>query len=122
MNTNTSRRNLIKKIAAGSVAAAVSHPLLALASENMKDIKLKGNINHSVCQWTYGFMPLEELCAEVKKMGLAPGYTTGVTGMGKMFAEMMGSFKLAFLISIIAVSNPSCLDFAAVFSAASLNN
>jgi hydroxypyruvate isomerase len=70
MNTNTSRRNLIKKIAAGSVAAAVSHPLLALASENMKDIKLKGNINHSVCQWTYGFMPLEELCAEVKKMGM----------------------------------------------------
>ena len=70
MNTNTSRRNLIKKIAAGSVAAAVSHPLLALASENMEDIKLKGNINHSVCQWTYGFMPLEELCAEVKKMGM----------------------------------------------------
>jgi len=70
MNTKTSRRNLIKKIAAGSVAAAVSHPLLALASENMKDIKLKGNINHSVCQWTYGFMPLEELCAEVKKMGM----------------------------------------------------
>ena len=70
MNTKTSRRNLIKKIAAGSVAAAVSHPFLALASENMEDIKLKGNINHSVCQWTYGFMPLEELCAEVKKMGM----------------------------------------------------
>jgi hydroxypyruvate isomerase len=36
----------------------------------MEDIKLKGNINHSVCQWTYGFMPLEELCAAVKKMGM----------------------------------------------------
>ena len=70
MNTNTSRRNLIKKIAAGSVAAAVSHPFLALASENMEDITLKGNINHSVCQWTYGFMPLEELCVEAKKIGL----------------------------------------------------
>ena len=70
MNTNTSRRNLIKQIAAGSVAAAVSHPFLALASENMEDTKLKGNINHSVCQWTYGFIPLEQLCAEAKQMGL----------------------------------------------------
>jgi len=46
---------------------------------------------------------LTDIDAEVKKMGLAPGYTTGVTGMGKMFAEMMGSFKLAFLISIIGM-------------------
>jgi multidrug efflux pump subunit AcrB len=39
----------------------------------------------------------------VKKMGLAPGYTTGATGMGKMFAEMIDSFKLAFLLSIIGM-------------------
>src|SRR5262249_46731060 len=38
-----------------------------------------------------------------KKKGLAPGYTTGVSGMGKMFAEMMDSFKLAFLLSIIGM-------------------
>jgi HAE1 family hydrophobic/amphiphilic exporter-1 len=46
---------------------------------------------------------IPEINAEVKKMGLAPGYTTGVTGMGKMFAEMMDSFKLAFLLSIIGM-------------------
>jgi HAE1 family hydrophobic/amphiphilic exporter-1 len=46
---------------------------------------------------------LTDIDAEVKKMGLAPGYTTGVTGMGKMFAEMMDSFKLAFLLSIIGM-------------------
>ncbi len=46
---------------------------------------------------------LADIDAEVKKMGLAPGYTTGVTGMGKMFAEMMDSFKLAFLLSIIGM-------------------
>ena len=46
---------------------------------------------------------LPEIDAEVKKIGLAPGYTTGVTGMGKMFAEMMDSFKLAFLLSIIGM-------------------
>lgn len=70
MNKNTSRRSVIKQIAAGSVAAAVSQPFLAFAPENMEAYKLKGNINHSVCQWTYGFIPLEQLCAEVKKMGL----------------------------------------------------
>lgn len=30
---------------------------------------LKGNINHSVCSWTYSFIPLEELCLLVKKLG-----------------------------------------------------
>jgi hydroxypyruvate isomerase len=70
MNKKTSRRKLIKQIAAGSLAAAVTQPLFALASENMKEEKLKGNINHSVCQWTYGFLPLDQLCQKVKKMGL----------------------------------------------------
>lgn len=46
---------------------------------------------------------LADIDAKVKEMGLAPGYTTGVTGMGKMFAEMMDSFKLAFLLSIIGM-------------------
>lgn len=46
---------------------------------------------------------LSEIGDEVKKLGLPPGYTTGVTGMGKMFAEMMDSFKLAFLLSIIGM-------------------
>jgi HAE1 family hydrophobic/amphiphilic exporter-1 len=46
---------------------------------------------------------LTEISEEVRKIGLPPGYTTGVTGMGKMFAEMMDSFKLAFLLSIIGM-------------------
>ena len=71
MNNLTSRRNLLKQIATGSLAAAVIQPLQAFADTNMEEQeKLKGNINHSVCQWTYGFMPLNELCAAVKKIGL----------------------------------------------------
>jgi hydroxypyruvate isomerase len=31
---------------------------------------MKGNINHSVCRWCYGGIPLEELCAGAKKMGI----------------------------------------------------
>ncbi len=46
---------------------------------------------------------LVEIDEKVQKIGLPPGYTTGVTGMGKMFAEMMDSFKLAFLLSIIGM-------------------
>jgi len=31
---------------------------------------LKGRINHSVCRWCYGRIPLEELCAFCKKLGI----------------------------------------------------
>lgn len=30
---------------------------------------LKGNIHHSVCQWTYGFLSVEELCKVVNDIG-----------------------------------------------------
>ncbi len=46
---------------------------------------------------------LSEIDTAVKEIGLPPGYTTGVTGMGKFFNEMMASFKLAFLLSIIGM-------------------
>lgn len=64
-----SRRNMLKKLAAGSVAASLS-PLTTFANEEKSMYQLKGNINHSVCQWTFGSVPLEELCVTVKKMGL----------------------------------------------------
>ena len=70
MNNKSSRRNALKQMAAGSLAIAAS-PLTSLAAnENDEMYKLKGNINHSVCQWTYNFLSLDELCVEVKKMGL----------------------------------------------------
>ncbi len=64
-----SRRNMLKTLAAGSVAASLS-PLTSFANEEKPMYQLKGNINHSVCQWTFGKVPLEELCVTVKKMGL----------------------------------------------------
>ena len=71
MNKPTSRRKLLKQIATGSLAAAVIQPLQAFADTNMQEQqKLKGNINHSVCQWTYGSIPLDQLCQEVKKIGM----------------------------------------------------
>jgi hydroxypyruvate isomerase len=64
------RRKLIKQLAAGSLAVA-SLPSIAAtcSSTNPKKTALKNNINHSVCQWTYNFISLEELCKVVKDIG-----------------------------------------------------
>jgi hydroxypyruvate isomerase len=62
------RRNLIKSLAV-SAAAVASGNAMAACNTNADDYKMKGNINHSVCWWTYNFMPLEELCKVVKQIG-----------------------------------------------------
>ena len=66
------RRNALKNILLTGTAVAAS-PVLSMANAgtSMKEEKLKGNINHSVCQWTYNFLPLEELCQIVKKIGFS---------------------------------------------------
>jgi hydroxypyruvate isomerase len=65
------RRTLIKNMltATAAIGAATSLPLVAEANKKDKPLKFKGNINHSVCQWCYNFMPLEDLCKLVKKIG-----------------------------------------------------
>ena len=66
------RRAVIKNLLVGSVAVGASSMLNACVAETKNDtgaMKLKGNINHSVCQWCYGSIPLEELCKAVKEMG-----------------------------------------------------
>ena len=71
----TNRREAIKQIATGTavLGSASILPVSAFAGqfddENNKALKLKGNINHSVCQWTYNFLSVEELCKVVKKIG-----------------------------------------------------
>lgn len=32
---------------------------------------MKGNIKHSVCRWTYGFLSLDQLCIKVKEIGFS---------------------------------------------------
>ncbi|MBP6025175.1 hydroxypyruvate isomerase family protein [Ferruginibacter sp.] len=69
MENNSSRRQLLKQLAVGSVAMA-ANPLASLAAADNSNMKLKGNINHSVCRWTYNFLPLDELCKVGNKIGL----------------------------------------------------
>jgi hydroxypyruvate isomerase len=64
------RRNLIKSLAVTAAAVAAGTKLNASDMNAMaNDLKLKGNINHSVCWWTYNYMPLEQLCKAVKEIG-----------------------------------------------------
>src|SRR5689334_408097 len=66
------RRELVKNLIVGS-GATLAAPALSLASLTSSEMshKLKGNIHHSVCWWTYNFMPLDELCQAVKKIGFS---------------------------------------------------
>ena len=67
-NKNINRRKALKTMALGSSALAI--PKVDLTSESDLSEPLKGNINHSVCQWCYSNIPLENLAKEVKKIGL----------------------------------------------------
>jgi hydroxypyruvate isomerase len=68
----TTRRTVFKNLilAGSSVIAAPALPCSA-ATNNNKSNMLKGNINHSVCRWTYNFLSVEELCKNVKEIGFA---------------------------------------------------
>lgn len=55
----------------GTAIAATPAASLASCSEATKPLKLKGNINHSVCAWTYNFLSIEELCQTVQKIGFS---------------------------------------------------
>lgn len=64
------RRNMIKNLAAGSLAAASLHSLaFASCSSQPKRKELMNNINHSVCYWTYNFLSLDELCQTIRQIG-----------------------------------------------------
>lgn len=64
------RRKLIQTFLAGTAVAAISSAEAAIKYFEEEPLKLKNNINHSVCRWTYGYLSLEELCNTSKKIGI----------------------------------------------------
>lgn len=62
------RKQALKTIAA-TAASSVALPEIAKAM-NMLPAELKNNINHSVCQWCYNSIPLEDLAKAAKEIGL----------------------------------------------------
>jgi len=78
------RRKLIKNIALGASAVSITSGLSSCESTtptnvvDSKDRTLKGNINHSVCQWCFGSTPLEELCERAASYGITSIDLVGV--------------------------------------------
>ena len=67
-----SRRNAVRHITAGAAVVAASTVARGIrAAEAATPSNLKGRINHSVCKWCYGKIPLEEFCKSAREIGLA---------------------------------------------------
>jgi hydroxypyruvate isomerase len=80
MKTKLSRRSAIQTLtgSAAVLAAASSLSHRLTAAETTGGAKLKGRINHSVCKWCYGNIPLDEFCQAAKDMGLQSVELLGV--------------------------------------------
>ena len=63
------RRDLIKTLAVGAATAFIGSGFTKLEAQEVSN-QLKGNINHSVCQWCYPDLSLDELCEVAKEFGL----------------------------------------------------
>ena len=78
MGLKQNRRTVLKNIALGT-SAVIAAPAISFAKnfEKEKNYTLKGNINHSVSRWTFGYLSLDELCNAVKKIGFSAIDLTG---------------------------------------------
>ena len=64
------RRSAVGRITAAAAFAAAATVTKGIQAAEAAS-KLKGRINHSVCKWCYGKIPLEEFCKASKEIGLA---------------------------------------------------
>jgi hydroxypyruvate isomerase len=78
MALQQSRRTILKNIALGT-SALIGAPAISFAKnfQKEKNYTLKGNINHSVSRWTFGYLSLDELCKAVKEIGFSAIDLTG---------------------------------------------
>ena len=70
MKLFSGRRAAIKKMITGTGVIAVAGTLSSFKFIKEKSYKLKGNVNHSACRWCFADIPIEDLCAQGKEMGL----------------------------------------------------
>ena len=64
------RRAFIGTSMAASVAFLANKTAIAADSSNKNTMKLNNNINHSVCQWCYGSIPLEDFLKSLNELGI----------------------------------------------------
>ena len=70
MAKKISRKTAIKKLGAGAALLSLTPQAFATSLKNTKPLKPDGKMNHSVCQWCYGKIPLESLCEAAQEIGL----------------------------------------------------
>jgi hydroxypyruvate isomerase len=72
MRKKSSRRESLKKLAAGTAMISLGSSFLSatVSGESTTGTKRSGKIRHSACRWCYNDIPLETLCAEGSKFGL----------------------------------------------------
>ena len=64
------RRKMIESMAGAALITAVTPLNRAFSGDSEGNRPLKGNIHHSVSQWCYGDIPLEQFAKSCKEMGL----------------------------------------------------
>jgi hydroxypyruvate isomerase len=64
------RRKMIESMAGAALVTAVTPFSNAFSGNSNADKPLKGNIHHSVSQWCYGDIPLDQFARSCKEMGL----------------------------------------------------
>ncbi|PWJ58944.1 hydroxypyruvate isomerase [Dyadobacter jejuensis] len=64
------RRASIKKVLGSGVALSVAGATNSFGSQRLSPMSLKGNINHSVCKWCYGKIPLDTFAQDCRKIGI----------------------------------------------------
>jgi hydroxypyruvate isomerase len=63
------RKQALQTMAAGAMST-ITMQSFSNSLENQNIDPMKGNINHSVCQWCYSSIPLDELARAAKGMGI----------------------------------------------------
>ena len=67
MTFDSGRRSSFKKMLLGGAAMGT---LSSMEFKEKETYALKGNINHGVCAWSMRPLSLEQLCAQIKSVGV----------------------------------------------------
>lgn len=71
MKAFISRRSALRKVAGSTALLAAANSIPELRAEDKPaGPPMKGRINHSVCKWCYGKVPLEDFCQSATQIGL----------------------------------------------------
>lgn len=72
----TNRRDLLASFGA-IVLSTLGTDAQKIRNKYTSSVRLKGNINHSVCRWCYDSIPFETFCKAAKEMGIKSIELTG---------------------------------------------